>query len=60
MDAIADAVKVLYETFARYPRPVKIECCPCGCTKPDATAHLLTVPLRELSFRILQIIRAVQ
>jgi hypothetical protein len=50
MDAIADAIKVLYETFARYRRPVKIECCPCGCTKPDATANLLTVPLRELSF----------
>src|SRR5260370_37151339 len=50
MDAIADAVKVLYETFACYPRPLKIGCCPCGCTKADATAHLLTVPLRDISF----------
>ena len=30
--------------------PVQIDCCPCGCTKPDATAHLVTVPLRELRF----------
>jgi hypothetical protein len=50
MPALADAVNALYETFGRYPRPTKVECCPCGCTKPDATAHLVTVPLRELRF----------
>jgi hypothetical protein len=27
-----------------------IEICPCGCTKPGATTHLVAVPLRELRF----------
>jgi hypothetical protein len=50
MSEIAEAVQNLYETFARYPRPAVIESCPCGCTKPDATAHLVAVPLQELRF----------
>jgi hypothetical protein len=50
MSAIAEAVNDLYETFRRYPHPVKIECCPCGCTEPDATAHLVATPLRDLRF----------
>jgi len=40
----------LYDVFAKYPSPLTIECCPCGCTKPDATAHLVAVPLREIPF----------
>jgi hypothetical protein len=50
MTGIEKAIENLYVTFSRYPRPTKIECCPCGCTKPDATVHLLAVPLRELRF----------
>jgi hypothetical protein len=50
MSEVTEAVQNLYETFARYPRPDVIESCPCGCTKPDATAHLTAVPLRNLRF----------
>lgn len=50
MTEIEQAVEGLYTTFSRYPRPKKIECCPCGCTKQDATAHLIEVSLRELRF----------
>jgi len=50
MDQIAEAVGRLYETFERYPRPTEIECCPCGCTRRDAAAHLLVTSLRDLSF----------
>jgi hypothetical protein len=48
MSEVTRVVNSLYETFARYPRPVAIEFCPCGCTKADATQHLVAVPLREL------------
>ena len=54
MTELEQAIERLYTTFSRYPRPAKIECCPCGCTKPDATAHLVAVPLRELRFSDLQ------
>jgi hypothetical protein len=50
MTGIEKAIETLYEVFSRYPRPTEIESCPCGCTKPDATVHLLAVPLRELRF----------
>jgi hypothetical protein len=50
MSEVTEAVQNLYETFARYPRPDVIESCPCGCTKPDATTHLVAVPLRNLHF----------
>ncbi len=42
-------VQRLYEVFARYPCPNAIECCPCGCTQPEATAHLLVTPLLGLT-----------
>jgi len=45
---MAKVVRNLYATFARYPCPDVIESCPCGCTKPDAIAHLVALPLREL------------
>ena len=54
MTELEQAIERLYTTFSRYPRPAKIECCPCGCTKPDATAHLVAVPLRELRFSELE------
>ena len=54
MTEIERAVERLYETFTRYPRPTKIESCPCGCTKPRATEHLVAVPLRELRFADLE------
>jgi hypothetical protein len=50
MTKLDEAVEALYATFARYPRPEIIEFCPCGCTKPGATDHLVAVPLRELCF----------
>jgi hypothetical protein len=50
MSAITEAVHNLYRAFERYPRPAKIECCPCGCTKPDATSHLIATPLHDLRF----------
>jgi len=50
MIEVEKAVENLYGAFSRYPRPVKVECCPCGCTKLDASAQLLAVPLRELCF----------
>ena len=50
MSSIDAAINDLYETFERYPRPAAVECCPCGCTKPDAASHLLVSSLRELRF----------
>lgn len=50
MSSIDAAINDLYETFERYPRPAAVECCPCGCTKPDAATHLLVSSLRELRF----------
>jgi|SRR6185312_3074975 len=50
MTELQKSIETLYKTFARYPRPTDIEACPCGCTKPDATAHLVAFPLRELRF----------
>src|ERR1700761_6105655 len=50
MTEMEEAVSLLYDTFARYPCPAVIKSCPCGCTEPEATAHLVTVPLRELRF----------
>jgi len=47
---IAVAIQGLYATFARYPRPAKIEYCPCGCTKPSEMLPLLALPLDELRF----------
>jgi hypothetical protein len=44
------AIQGLYATFSRYPRPAKIEYCPCGCTKPSEVLSLLAVPLDELRF----------
>jgi hypothetical protein len=51
MDALRQAIELLYETFARHPRPVHVDFCPCGCTKPEETARLLFKPLRELAFK---------
>jgi len=44
------SIEGLYVTFARYPRPEKIDFCPCGCTKPEEVAPLLAAPLRDLRF----------
>ena len=49
MTELQQSIASLYETFSRYPRPSSIECCPCGCTKSDATVQLVSVPLHELS-----------
>jgi hypothetical protein len=49
MTELQQSIASLYEIFSRYPRPSSIECCPCGCTKPDATAKLVSLPLKELS-----------
>ena len=48
MTELEKAIECLYSTFARYPRPERIEFCPCGCTAKDATNHLITTALREL------------
>jgi hypothetical protein len=50
MNELEEAIESLYRTFARYPRPLQIETCPCGCTKPGATLPFVGVPLRELNF----------
>jgi hypothetical protein len=44
------AIEGLYATFARYPRPVKVDFCPCGCTKADEVTPLLAAPLGALRF----------
>ena len=44
------AIRELYVAFGKYTRPESIACCPCGCTKPDATVHLIAVPLGDLRF----------
>ncbi len=54
MTELEKAIESLYATFARYPRPSKIEACPCGCTKPGATDCLVEVPLRDLRFADLE------
>ncbi|HEY2859600.1 MAG TPA: hypothetical protein VGJ21_14365 [Terracidiphilus sp.] len=48
------AIQGLYKIFDRYPRPTKIEYCPCGCTKPDEVSGLLAVPLKDLKFSSLE------
>jgi hypothetical protein len=50
MSELDTAIEDLYQTFGRNPKPSRIEYCPCGCTKADATAKLTSVPLRELPF----------
>ena len=50
MPELTAAIQSLYDTFSRYPRPVKIESCPCGCTPPNATTHIVALPLRQLNF----------
>lgn len=50
MAEIGEAIGSLYDTFARYSRPTMIESCPCGCTVPGATDHLIAVPLQALHF----------
>ncbi len=50
MTELQAAIELLYEAFAHCPRPEKIRCCPCGCTEPGATDHLLAVPIRALRF----------
>jgi hypothetical protein len=47
-------IENIYKVFERYPRPSKIEYCPCGCTKADEVAPLLASPLRELDFKSLE------
>jgi len=47
---LESAIEGLYTTFSRYPRPEKINFCPCGCTKPEEVAPLLAAPLRALQF----------
>ena len=47
---LVEAVQKLYGVFGKYKRPSSIECCPCGCTQPDATAHLVAVSLSDLRF----------
>jgi hypothetical protein len=47
---LESAIEGLYATFARYPRPERIEYSPCGCTKPEEVAPLLAAPLRALRF----------
>jgi hypothetical protein len=49
-DEMTVTIQGLYATFARYPRPARIEYCPCGCTKPSEVLPLLAVPLDELRF----------
>lgn len=49
MVEIEEAVEGLYSVFSRYPRPLRIESCSCGCTKPNATEPLVAVPLRDIS-----------
>jgi hypothetical protein len=50
MTELQKSIETLYYIFARYPCPASIEACPCGCTKPGATAVLIAVPLRQLRF----------
>jgi hypothetical protein len=50
---LRSTIEDVYNTFDQYPRPSKIEYCPCGCTKPDEVAPLLANPLRELDFNSL-------
>jgi len=47
---LRNSIENLYAVFAGYPRPAKIEVCPCGCTPPDAAAPLVAVPLRSVRF----------
>jgi hypothetical protein len=54
MTELDQAIESLYAIFARYSRPEKNGFCPCGCTKPNATDHLVDVPLRELRFADLE------
>jgi len=54
MTKLEESIEFLYKTFARYPRPAKIQACPCGCTKPGATDCLVAVPLLELRFADLE------
>jgi len=50
IEGITGAIQYLYATFARCPRPAKIDYCQCGCTKPTEILPLLAVPLDELRF----------
>jgi hypothetical protein len=50
MTELQKSIETLYKTFERYPRPISIEACPCGCTKPGATDPLVASSLRELHF----------
>ena len=46
--ALRASIENLYAVFARYPLPLQMECCKCGCNK-QARVHLLYAkPLREL------------
>jgi hypothetical protein len=47
---LTTSVNGLYETFAAYPRPKRIDYCRCGCTKPAELEPLLARPLHELRF----------
>jgi len=47
---LVHAICDLYAAFSDMPRPLQIEFCPCGCTKPEEVARLLAAPLRELCF----------
>lgn len=47
---LRSAIEGLYKTFNRYPRPSKIEYCPCGCTKSEEVLPLLAGPLGDLEF----------
>ena len=44
-----DAITGLYKAFGSYPRPERIEACPCGCTEPGATKPLVAATLPQLS-----------
>lgn len=45
---LSQSIRRLYEVFSNVPRPLKIDFCPCGCTKAEEVALLLASPLREL------------
>jgi len=50
MAELSEAIECLYTTFAVYPKPERIDYCPCGCTQLAEVEPLLARPLRELRF----------
>jgi hypothetical protein len=48
-DQLRSAIQGLYATF-QYTRPVHIDYCKCGCTKPEEVSPLLDAPRAKLRF----------